>query len=415
MRNEGEKMNIQISAETKELSCDRALASLSRIGLSAFFILTSLLWLVSVSAKPQPAAGSYFVYVGTYTFSTSKGIYLYRFDTKTGQLNAKGLAAQLANPSFAVIDLSHRYLYAVTEMGNRDDANRGGAISSFSIDSKSGFLTLLNKVDSGGSGTCHLGLDNTGRILFAVNYATGSVVSFAINQDGSIGERTGFDQHTGSSINPERQPGPHPHEVVLSPDNRFLFVPDLGNDRVYIYNVDVQKRTFVPHDPAFVSVKAGLGPRHFLFGPKAKFAYLICEMGSTVVVYSYDSANGMLTQVQSISTLPDGFTGEDASAEIQIDNSGRYLYTSNRGNNSIAEFAIDPKRGTLTKIAVVPTHGNWPRNFALDPTGRYLLVANQNSNQLVLFAVDKHDGRLKPAKNIEGIGAPVSILFVPAQ
>jgi len=158
-----------------------------------------------------------------------------------------------------------------------------------------------------------------------------------------------------------------------------------------------------------------LGPRHFLFGPKAKFAYLICEMGSTVVVYSYDSANGMLTQVQSISTLPDGFTGEDASAEIQIDNSGRYLYTSNRGNDSIAEFAIDPKRGTLTKIAVVPTHGNWPRNFALDPTGRYLLVANQNSNQLVLFAVDKHDGRLKPAKNIEGIGAPVSILFVPAQ
>ena len=280
---------IRLSATSRQLSSGRAFASLFRIGLSIFFILTSLPWLVSVSANPQPTAGSYFVYVGTYTTSTSKGIYLYRFDAKTGQLSPRGGRDSLANPSFAVIDPSHRFLYAVTEMGNQGDTNSGGSISSFSIDPKSGSLTLLNKVDSGGNGTCHLALDNTGRILFAVNFGSGSVVSFAIEEDGSIGEKTGFDQHTASGIDPERQHGAHPHEVVLSPDNRFLFVPDLGNDRVYIYGVDLQKRTFVPHDPAFVSVKAGLGPRHFLFGPKAKFAYLICEMGLTVVVYSYDS------------------------------------------------------------------------------------------------------------------------------
>jgi 6-phosphogluconolactonase len=372
-------------------------------------------WLVRVSAVPQPEPGSFFVYIGTYTFSSSNGIYLYRFDTSTGEMNALGLVAQLANPSFAVIDPSHRYLYAVTETGNRGDADRGGSISSFSMDPKSGALNFLNKANTNGSGTCHLALDHSGRILFAVNYATGSVVSFAVNRDGSIGKRTGFDRHTGTSINPERQSAPHPHEVVLSPDNRFLFVPDLGNDRVYIYGVDAQKRIFAPRDPAYVSVKAGLGPRHFLFGPKAKFAYLICEMGSTVVVYSYDSANGLLKQIQEISTLPDGFAGDDASAEIQIDDAGRYLYTSNRGNDSITQFAIDPSRGTLAKIQVVPTQGKWPRNFALDPSGKYLLVANQNSNQLVLFAVNQQDGRLKPAKTIEGIGAPVSILFVQAQ
>jgi 6-phosphogluconolactonase len=403
-------MNQRTSSQEIGPTADHCFATLSRIAVFALLVLACLPWPLHVSAKPQTARNSYFVYVGTYTFSASKGIYLYRFDANTGQLDAQGLAAQMANPSFAVIDPSGHHLYAVTEMGNR-----GGSLSSFSLDPQSGALTFLNKVDSGGNGTCHLALDKTGRILFAVNYATGSVVSFAINSDGSIGARTSFDQHTGSSINPERQPSPHPHEVVLSPDNRFLFVPDLGNDRVYIYNVDLGNRTFAPHDPAYVSVKAGLGPRHFLFGPGAKFAYLVCEMGSTVVVYSYDSQKGVLTQIQAISTLPEGFTGEDASAEIQIDNSGQHLYTSNRGNDSISEFAIDPEHGTLTKIEVVPTQGKWPRCFALDPTGRYVLTANQNSDELTLFSINEKDGRLTSIRVIGGIAAPVSILFVPSQ
>ncbi len=326
-----------------------------------------------------------------------------------------GLAAELANPSFAVADASHRHLYVATEMGNRGDAHRGGWLNSFAIDPRTGSLRFLNRVDSGGEAACHLALDHTGRILFAVNYDSGSVVSFAINPDGSIGKRSGFDQHSGSSVNPTRQLDPHPHEVVLSPDNRFLFVPDLGTDRIYIYDVDAARRSFSPHRPDFINVPAGLGPRHLVFGPGARFAYLVCEMGSNVVVFSYDAADGAMKEIQTISTLPGNFTGENASAEIQIDRFGRYLYASNRGDDSITEFAIDPRKGTLTKIEVVQTGGKWPRNFVLDPAQKHLLVANQNSNDLSLFSIDPKNGRLTHIEQIGGIGAPVSLLFVPAQ
>ena len=264
------------------------------------------------------AAGklSFLVYVGTYTASTSKGIYNYRFDTKTGKLTPIGLAAELPNPSFLATDPQHRFLYAVTEMSNEpgaDDYKKNGLVSSYSINRKTGALTFLNQVDAGGGGSCHLVVDKTGKTLFVANYGSGNVASFAIKADGSIGERTGFNQHSGSSVDPARQTGPHAHAVVLSPDNRFLFVPDLGTDQVDIYKVDAAKGTFAVNDPAFGSVKAGLGPRHFAFGRGAKFAYALCEMGSSVVVFSYDSAKGSLTPVQTISNLPSDFTRESTT------------------------------------------------------------------------------------------------------
>lgn len=382
---------------------------------SALLALAGMPWGYATLAHPQPASRTSFLYVGTYTLSSSKGVYLYRYNADTSQLESMGLAAELANPSFAVADASHRHLYVATEMGNRGDAHRGGWLNSFAIDPRTGSLRFLNRVDSGGEATCHLALDHTGRILFAVNYDSGSVVSFAINPDGSIGKRSGFDQHSGSSVNPTRQLDPHPHEVVLSPDNRFLFVPDLGTDRIYIYDVDAARRSFSPHRPDFINVPAGLGPRHLVFGPGARFAYLVCEMGSNVVVFSYDAADGAMKEIQTISTLPGNFTGENASAEIQIDRFGRYLYASNRGDDSITEFAIDPRKGTLTKIEVVQTGGKWPRNFVLDPAQKHLLVANQNSNDLSLFSIDPKNGRLTHIEQIGGIGAPVSLLFVPAQ
>lgn len=372
-------------------------------------LLALISFIPLVSAKTQPAKSSYFAYVGTYTHAISKGIYVYRFDSKTGQFTSIGLAAKMANPSFLVADPRHRFLYAVSESG------KSGSISSFSIDPATGLLTFLNKVDSGGGGACHVALDHTGKMLLVANYASGSVASFAIKQDGSIGERTGFDQHSGSSVDPVRQIGPHAHEAVFSPDNRFLFVPDLGIDQVKIYRVDAAKSTFAPNNPPFVSVKPGLGPRHLTFGRGGKFAYLVCEMGSTVVVFSYDPAHGSLTQLQTISTLPSGFTGKDASAEIEVDRSGKFLYTSNRGNDSVTVFAIDPRQGTLTKVQVVPTQGKWPRDFAMDPTGKYLVAANQNSNQLAVFAVDQKDGQLKPTGKLLDIASPVSVLFVPAK
>ena len=368
--------------------------------------------------KKIPAASSYLVYVGTYTAGTSKGIYNYHFDPKTGQLTPIGVAAEVVNPSFLATDPQHRFLYAVTEMGQArgpDAYKTNGSISSFSIDRKTGALTFLNKIDSGGGGPCHLVVDKTGKMLFVANYGSGSVASFAIKPDGSIGERTGFDQHTGSSVDPARQKGPHAHAVVLSPDNRFLFVPDLGTDQIKIYRVDAAKGTFTPNDPPFATVKAGYGPRHFTFGRGAKFAYAVCEMGSSVAVFSYDPAKGSLTPVQTISNLPSDFKGVNNSAEIEVDRSGRFLYASNRGNDSITVFAIDPEKGTLTSVQVVPTQGNMPRNFAIDPTGKYLIAANQKSNNMVVFAIDPKDGQLKPAGQTLDISSPVDILFVPAE
>jgi 6-phosphogluconolactonase len=370
------------------------------------------------ASVPLHAASSYLAYVGTYTASSSKGIYSFRFDPATGQLKPLGLAAELPNPSFLATDPQHRFLYAVTEMGpepGADDYKKNGFVSSYSIDRKTGALTLLNKVDAGGGGSCHLVVDKTNKTLFVANYGSGNVASFAIKPDGSIGERTGFYQHSGSSVNPARQTGPHAHAVVLSPDNRFLFVPDLGTDQVKIYRIDVQKGTFAPNDPASAEVKAGYGPRHFAFGHGAKYAYALCEMGSSVAVFSYDPAKGSLTPVQTISNLPDDFKGEDNSAEIEVDRSGRFLYASNRGNDSITVYAIDPAKGTLTKVEVVPTQGKTPRNFSLDPTGKYLIAANQDSSTMVVFSVDPKDGRLKPAGQQIDTPTPVAILFVPAE
>ena len=280
---------------------------------------------IAAPAKSMTTASSYFVYVGTYTGPTSKGIYGFRFDPKTGKLTPTGLVAELANPSWLVTDPQHRFLYAATEMGpepGADNYKKNGSISSYSINPKTGALTFLNKVDAGGGGSCHLVVDKTGKMLFVANYGSGNVASFAIKADGSIGERTGFDQHTGSSVDPARQTGPHAHAVVLSPDNRFLFVPDLGLDQIKIYRVDAAKGTFTPNDPPFATVKAGLGPRHFTFGRGAKFAYAICEMGSSVAVFAYDPAKGSLTPLQTISTLPSGLQrgrqlGRDRSRPVR--------------------------------------------------------------------------------------------------
>ena len=370
------------------------------------------------ASVPLHAASFYLAYVGTYTASSSKGIYSFRFDPATGQLKPMGVAAELPNPSFLATDPQHRFLYAVTEMGpepGADDYKKNGFVSSYSIDRKTGALTLLNKVDAGGGGSCHLVVDKTGKTLFVANYGSGNVASFAIKADGSIGERTGFYQQSGSSVNPARQTGPHAHAVVLSPDNRFLFVPDLGTDQVKIYRIDAQKGTFAPNDPASAEVKAGYGPRHFAFGHGAKYAYALCEMGSSVAVFSYNPAKGSLTPVQTISNLPDDFKGEDNSAEIEVDRSGRFLYASNRGNDSITVYAIDPAKGTLTKVQVVPTQGKTPRNFALDPTGKYLIAANQDSSTMVVFSVDPKDGQLKPAGQTIDTPSPTAILFVPAE
>jgi 6-phosphogluconolactonase len=383
-------------------------------------ILSSLVLLISIgiagAAAPvaaQSAARSYFAFIGTYTKGMSKGIYSYRYDPGTGRLSHPTLAATLANPSFIIVDRTHTHLYAITETGANGPHDSTGSVSSFALDPHTGALTLLNTVPSGGSSTAHLALDHTGKMLVIANYSSGSVASFAIEPDGRIGRRTGFDQHTGSSVVRARQASPHPHEAVFSPDNRFLFVPDLGTDRVYSYRVDLAHQTIDPNTPAWFTVPPGLGPRHMLFGPGAKFVYLVCEVGSRVVVFQYNAAHGLLHVIQTISTLPQGFSGVDTSAEIQIDKAGRHLYASNRGDDSITLFNIDPHSGKVTKDQIESTQGKGPRNFVLDPSGKYLLAANQFTDNIVEFSVDPASGRIHPNGITEKIGAPVCILFVP--
>jgi 6-phosphogluconolactonase len=366
---------------------------------------------------------SYFLYVGTNTGHNSKGIYLYRLDEKNGSLTAMGLAAEIGNPSFLATDPEHRYLYAVTESANNGSQSgmRGGSVSSFSIDPKTGALTFLNSMPSGGRGPAHLTLDKTGKILFVANYGSGSVASFAIEDSGSIGAMTAMDQHQGSSVDPARQRGPHAHEAVVSPDNRFLFVPELGLDKIMIYKIDLAKRSFTVNDPAYAAVKPGLGPRHFAFGAGARFAYAVCEMGASVVAFSYDATNGSLTPIQTISILPADFTGVDQGSEIQIDRSGRYLYTSNQGaegrpdlaDGRITVFQIDGKTGLLKQLQIGPSGGRVLRNFVLDPSGKYLLAGNEASNSVAVFTIASN-GEIAPTKQVVEVGSPASLLFIPA-
>jgi 6-phosphogluconolactonase len=385
--------------------------------LLSVFILPLVVGPRFLNAETKMPASSYLVYVATNPANKRQGIYSYRYDPHSGKLTLVGFAAEQANLGWMATDPQHRFLYAASESDPELRASHKGegSISSYSINGKTGALTFLNKVDGGGAGSCYLVVDDTGKTLFVANYGSGSVASFAIKHDGSIGERIGFDQHTGSSVNPVRQNGPHAHEVVFSPDRRFIFVPDLGTDQIKIYRVDAAKGTFTPNDPPFVTVKAGLGPRHFTFGRGGKFAYVVCEMGSSVVVFSYNPEKGSLTPVQTISNLPDGFTGIDNSAEIEMDRSGRFLYASNRGHDSITVFAIDPVKGTLTKVQVAPSQGKIPRNFALDPTGNYLIAGDQMSNSLVVFSVDPKDGKLTATGETLEVPSPCDILFVPAE
>ncbi len=357
----------------------------------------------------QRKATKFLVYVGTYTGPDSKGVYAYRFDAGSGDLQPVGLVGEVVNPSWVTIHPNGKFLYAVSELGN--DGKSNGAVTAFAIDPKTAALTKVNSVSSGGGGACHVVVDKTGKTLMVANYGTGSVGAFAVHDDGSLGEPPVLIQHSGSSVDPRRQRGPHAHGVFLSADNRFLFVPDLGLDEILSYRLDAAKSSIAPNDPPFAKVPPGSGPRHFAFHPKGKFAYAVDEMKSTVTAFQYDAARGALTQMQNISTLPKDFTGVDNSAEIQVDARGRFLYATNRGHDSITVFAI-AKNGRLSVVDNVPSGGKGPRSFRIDPTGAYLLAANQNTNNIVLFAVDAKTGRIKPTGKTAEVSKPVCVQFL---
>jgi 6-phosphogluconolactonase len=371
----------------------------------------ALLVTLPASAQKKTGSGDYLVYIGTYTRDKSKGIYAWRFQPSSGTLTPIGLVAETSNPSFLTIHPTRPLLYAVGELYDRQ---KGGAVSAFTIDRKTGKLTPLNQVSSRGGGPCHLVVDRTGKNVLVANYGSGSVAAFPLNDDGSLSEAVGFVQHAGSSVDPKRQQGPHAHSINMSPDNRFAVAADLGLDQVLVYRFDPAKGTLEPHTPPFAKVNPGAGPRHFAFHPSGRFAYVINEIQSTVTVFSYDGRGGVLKEVHTITTLPKDFTGTNHTAEVQVHPSGRFLYGSNRGHDSIAVFSIDTAKGTLTPVENTPTQGKTPRNFGIDPTGGYLFAANQGSDNIVVFRIDGKTGRLAPTGQVLEVGAPVCVKFTPA-
>jgi 6-phosphogluconolactonase len=363
-----------------------------------------------------PAWGAEWIaYVGTYTSGDSKGIYSFRFDDSTGNLTAIGLAAATSDPSFLAVSPNRRFLYAVNE-------ENAGSVSAFSIDASSkgaatkGTLKLLNVVSSRGAGPCHLALDKAGKWLFVSNYNGGSVAAFPVHDDGRLGEASAFAQHSGSSVNPQRQQDPHAHSVNVSPDDRFVLVTDLGLDQILTYQIDALKGPLTPADPPFIKIAPGSGPRHLTFSPDGRFAYAINEMLGTATVFQYDAATGSLKEAQTISALPAGFSGANSAAEIAVHPSGKFVYTSNRGDDSIAIFRVDAVgRGTLASQGWASSGGKTPRNFAIDPSGKFLLAANQDSGNIVVFRIDQITGGLTPNGVEANVASPVSIVFTPAR
>lgn len=361
----------------------------------------------------EPATERLLVFVGTYTRGESKGIYVYRMDLASGKLTPAGVGPEIANPSFLAVHPSSRFLYAVNEVGNFA-GEKSGAVSAFSIDRKTGRLTLLNQQPSGGAGPCHLVVDSAGKNVLAANYGGGSVAVLPVRDDGRLASPTAFVQHEGSSVNPRRQRGPHAHAIVLDAANRFALAADLGLDKILVYRFDGAKGTLVPNDVPSASVAPGSGPRHFAFHPGGRYAYVINELSSTVTAFRYNARRGTLETFQTVSTLPEGFQGDNTTAEVMVSRCGKFLYGSNRGHDSIVIFAIDQQSGRLTLVGHEPTQGETPRNFNIDPTGTYLLAANQGSDTLVVFRIDSDTGRLRPTGNVLSVPKPVCVEMIPA-
>jgi 6-phosphogluconolactonase len=378
---------------------------------AAWFSLAMLLTLTSVAAA-EPKMDKLRVYIGTYTQKGSKGIYRCKLDLASGQLTSPALAGEATNPSFLAIAPDHRFLYAVSEVEELGGKKSGG-VSAFAIDPRTGNLKLLNQQPSGGTGPCHLVVDRAGKHVLLANYGSGSVLVLPIVAGGGLGKATAFVQHKGSGPNRQRQEGPHAHSINLDAANRFAIVADLGLDKLFVYRFDPRKGTLTPNQPPSVSVAPGAGPRHFAFHPNGKNAYVINELNSTVTAFRYDSEHGILEPIQSVSTLPQGFKGSNYPAEVQVHPSGKFLYGSNRGHNSIVVFAIDPQSGKLRLVGYQSDRIKTPRNFAIDPTGTYLLVANQDADSVLVFRIDAETGELRPTGSAIEVPTPVCVKMMP--
>lgn len=362
---------------------------------------------------PAPDGSNMLVYIGTYTGPKSKGIYVSRLDMENGTLSEPELAAESTSPSFLAVHPTEKYLYAVNETNTFTDET--GGVSAFAIDRATGKLQALGQQSSEGAGPAHLTIDKGGRNVLVANYGGGSVAVLPINtRDGKLRSGSSFVQHKGHSVNPQRQAAPHAHSITTDPSGRFVYVADLGLDWIVIYQLDERKGLLTLNDPPNAKVEPGAGPRHFSVHPSGRYGYVINELNCTVTVFTRDTNTGGLTVLETVSALPPNVQMQSAfsGAELEVHPSGRYLYTSIRGHNSIALFTIDQNTGRLTYVGSTPTQGDTPRGFGIDPQGKYLLAGNQNSDTVVVFRIDDATGKLTPTGSKIDVGSPVCIKFV---
>jgi 6-phosphogluconolactonase (cycloisomerase 2 family) len=357
---------------------------------------------------PAGASSSMFAYVGCYTTEKrkghGKGINVYRMDPASGNWSHVQLVEDLVNPSFLALDRRKRFLYSVH--GDMTYA------TAFAIDASTGHLTPLNQQDTGGTNPVHLAIDPSNRFLVVSNYSSGSVAVLPINADGSLAPLSDVVELQGKpGPHPSRQTSSHPHHNPFDPSGRFLLVPDLGLDKVFVFRLDTAKGKLVPADMPEVATQAGAGPRHVDFHPSLPYVYAINELDSTMVTYRYDAAHGELKPLQALSTLPSDFTGNSTTAEIAVDPAGTFVYGSNRGHDSIVIYSIDQSSGLLTQVGWKPTEGRKPRYFGLDPSGTLLYAGNQDSDTVITFRIDQATGKLTPTGQVVQTGSPVTIVF----
>ncbi|MCC7492447.1 MAG: lactonase family protein [Fimbriimonadaceae bacterium] len=353
-----------------------------------------------------------FVYVGCYTQGDSPGIHTCRYDAVTGTVTPAGLTAAGRNATFLAVHPTEPWLYAVSEVGEVD-GKKVGAVLAYRRDLASGALTALNYETCGGPGPCHLVVDRTGKFVLVANYSGGSVALLPLQSDGRVGALGSFYQHSGTGPNAKRQERPHAHSVNLDAANRFAFVADLGIDQLVVYQLDAAAGKLQPHDPPFAAVHPGAGPRHFTFHPSGRYAYAINELDSTMTAFAYAAAAGKLTTIQTITTLPAGWSGTNWPADVHLDAAGRFLYGSNRGHDSLVIYEVNPADGQLTLVGHESVQGKNPRNFALSPDGQFVLVANQDTGNIVTFRRDATTGKLTGVGNLDGFTKPVCVMFAP--
>ncbi|RNL83104.1 lactonase family protein [Sinomicrobium pectinilyticum] len=360
----------------------------------------------------EPKEASY-AFVGTYTRKEghvdgqAKGVYLLQRDDENGKLERESVAAEVVNPSYLAISPDKKNLYAVSEVASEGET---GALYVYGLDEFQNPV-FLQKLSTDAKAPCYVNLDSEGKYVFVVNYVGGVVKMYTRGEKGILSSADTVQLH-GSGPDKDRQSESHPHSVVISPDNRFVFVPDLGSDKIWSFEIDREENKLLPLSNGFVSAAPGAGPRHLVFHPNGKYVYLINELNNTVNAFSFEAEKGLLSEIQTISTLPKGFNESSSAADIHVHPNGKFLYGSNRGHNSIVVYAIDQENGKLSPVQHQPVKGKTPRNFAIHPSGKQLYAANQDSGNIVQFAIDQETGKLSFETELD-VNSPVCIKFYP--